>query len=303
MPETVGFIGLGNMGACMATNLLAAGYAVKVYNRTPDKARPLVEKGATLAAGPHDAATPGGVVVSIVADDRALEAVATDKLAAALGPGGVHLSMSTVLPALAERLAEHHAKFGATYVAAPVFGRPEAAAAGKLWVCTSGPAAAKERVRPVLDAMGQGVYDFGDAPAAAHVVKLAGNFLLTAAIESMAEASALAEKNGIPRELLLNFFTQTLFGCPIYNNYSRRLIDADYEKAGFTMALILKDMMLALQTATTSRVPMPVLNVLRDRCLSVLAHGGEKLDASAVALGAGEDAGLTWFKPETDDGK
>ena len=156
MSEPVGFIGLGNLGNPMARNLLAAGFPVRVYNRTPDKAQPLAEQGATVAKSPAGVATPGGVVITVLSDDAAVEAVADDALLAALGKGGIHLSMSTILPATSERLARSHAKHGVTYLAAPVFGRPEAAAAKKLWICTSGPdEAAKARVRPFLDAMGQ----------------------------------------------------------------------------------------------------------------------------------------------------
>lgn len=298
MSESVGFIGLGHMGFPMAANLLAAGFALRVYNRSAEKARPLADQGAAVARTLQEVATPGGIVVSIVSDDSALEAIATDDLAHALGKGGVHVSMSTVSPRTNERLAEQHARHGATLVAAPVFGRPEAAAARKLWICQSGSAAAKQRAKPILDALGQGVFDFGEAVGAANVVKLAGNFLLTAAIESMAEVAALAEKNGIPRERILNMFTASLFNCPIYQGYARRIIDADFEKAGFVIPLALKDMKLAQDAATTARVPMPVLSLLCDRYVGQIAKGREKLDASAIALAAADDAGLVWGKTE-----
>lgn len=294
MPETLGFIGLGHMGLPMAENLIAGGFALRVYNRSPEKARPLAEKGATVVRAPHEVAIRGGIVVSIVADDRALDDVATDDLARNLGPGGVHISMSTVSPRTNERIAERHARHGASTIAAPVFGRPEAAAARKLWICESGPASAKQRAKPVLDALGQGSFDFGEAVGAANVVKLAGNFLLTAAIEGMAEVGALAEKNGIPRAAILNMLTSTLFNCPIYNGYSKRLIDADFDKVGFPMLLALKDMKLAQETASSSRVPMPVLSLLCDRFLSQIANGRGNLDASGIALGAADDAGLSW---------
>jgi 3-hydroxyisobutyrate dehydrogenase-like beta-hydroxyacid dehydrogenase len=294
MPETLGFIGLGHMGLPMAENLIAGGFALRVYNRSPEKARPLAEKGATVVRAPHEVAIRGGIVVSMVADDRALDDVATDDLARNLGPGGVHISMSTVSPRTNERIAERHARHGASTIAAPVFGRPEAAAARKLWICESGPASAKQRAKPVLDALGQGSFDFGEAVGAANVVKLAGNFLLTAAIEGMAEVGALAEKNGIPRAAILNMLTSTLFNCPIYNGYSKRLIDADFDKVGFPMLLALKDMKLAQETASSSRVPMPVLSLLCDRFLSQIANGRGNLDASGIALGAADDAGLSW---------
>ena len=296
MNEPVGFIGIGNLGNPMARNLLAAGFPVRVYNRTPEKAEPLAEQGATIAKSAAGVATPGGVVITVLSDDAAVEAVADDALLAALGKGGVHLSMSTILPATSERLAKSHAKHGVTYLAAPVFGRPEAAAAKKLWICTSGPdEAAKARVRPILDAMGQGVYDFGPSVGASNVIKLAGNFMITALVEIMAEGSALAEKNRIPRAAFLDFFGQTLFNSPVFNNYAKRLIAADFDKVGFTGQLALKDMRLGLETAAASATPMPVLSLLRDRYLAAIATGEGQLDASAIALRAAEDAGLTWF--------
>jgi 3-hydroxyisobutyrate dehydrogenase-like beta-hydroxyacid dehydrogenase len=295
MPESVGFIGLGNLGRPMALNLLAAGFPLRVYNRSPEKTKELAEKGATVVRTPPEVATAGGIVISVVTDDRALQPIADEALLHALGPGGIHLSMSTVLPATAEKLAATHAKHGVTYIGAPVFGRPEAAAAKKLWICTSGPAAAKSRVRPILDAMGQGVFDFGEAPGAANVVKLAGNFLLTAAIEAMGEAAALAEKNGVDRAALLNMLTSTLFNCPIYNNYSQRIIAADFDKVGFSARLALKDMRLALDTATASDTPMPILSLLRDRYLAAIANNQGHLDASALALRPAADAGLNWM--------
>ena len=245
MAETIGFIGLGRMGLPMAENLLAAGFGLRVHNRTRDKATPLARKGAEVVDQPAKVAKPGAIVVSMLADDDALTSMAGAELIQALHPGGVHVSMSTVSPRTVEMLAEFAGLHEVAIVAAPVFGRPEAAAAKKLWLCVSGNATAKDRVRPILEAMGQGIFDFGEKVSAANVVKLAGNFMLTAAIEAMAEAAVLAEKHGIPRAKLLDMLTQTLFNCPIYNNYSKRIIDADFEKAGFKAELAFKDMRLA----------------------------------------------------------
>ena len=292
MSETVGLIGLGNMGLPMARNLLAAGFPLRVWNRTREKARQL--EGAAVVDAPAQVAGAGGIVVTMLADDAALSATAGEELARALGNGGVHLSMSTVAPTTNERLAEAAAKHGVSTVAAPVFGRPEAAVGRKLWICASGDAAAKARVRPLLDAMGQGVFDFGQKVGSANVVKLAGNFLLTAAIESMAEACAMAEKHGIPRADLLHMFTSTLFGCPIYNNYSKRIIDADFDKVGFTAALALKDMRLAREASVAARAPMPVLDILCEHYLRATANGRGGLDASAIAGEVARDAGLKW---------
>jgi 3-hydroxyisobutyrate dehydrogenase-like beta-hydroxyacid dehydrogenase len=293
----VSFIGTGKLGTPIALNLLAAGhFDLTVYNRTPAKARHLVEQGAKLAPTAEDAASGAEVIITVLADDHAVESIADESFLAACPPGAIHLSMSTIRPATSEKLAETHAPHDVAYVAAPVFGRPEAAAAKKLWICTSGPAKAKAHVRPVLDALGQGVYDFGEDVGAANVVKLAGNFLLTAAIEAMAEAAALAEKNNIPRAALLNMLTQTLFNCPIYNNYAQRIIAADFDNVGFSAKLALKDMRLALDTATASDTPMPILSLLRDRFLTALANNQGHLDASSLALRPATDAGLTWFE-------
>jgi 3-hydroxyisobutyrate dehydrogenase-like beta-hydroxyacid dehydrogenase len=293
--EPVGFIGLGNMGAPIASNLLRAGHAVKVWNRTASKAVPLAAAGAMVVRELHEAATPGGIVFSILSDDRALESIVTEAFLAALSPGGIHVSMSTILPANATTLAERHAHVGVTYLAAPVFGRPDAAAAGKLWICTSGDGAAKMRVAPLLPTIGQGIFDFGPDPAAAHIVKVAGNFMIMSAIEGMSEASALVEKCGVRREAFLKMLLATLFNCPIYQNYGKKLIEASFGTVGFAMPLALKDITLALQSGLDARAPLPLANLVRDRYLAMIATGRGHLDASAFALKAAEDAGLNWL--------
>src|SRR5512134_2765203 len=196
MTTAVGFVGLGNMGTAITRRLLAAGVAVSVYNRTAEKAEPLVEAGASVAATPADCVAADGVVMTMVADDRALDNVvfAEHGLLDRLGTGGLHVSLSTISPQTARRIAIAHAERGAEYLAAPVFGRPDAAAAGKLWVVISGPVAAKERVRPMLAAFSQGTFDFGDDLGAANTVKLAGNFMILSVMEAMAEAFAMVEK-------------------------------------------------------------------------------------------------------------
>lgn len=198
MTEHIGFIGLGNMGQPIANNLIDGGYRLSVYNRTPEKAEPLTKKGATLVSHPKEVVEPGGIVMTMVANDQVVADLVSDEtgMLERLGPGGIHVSMSTLAPAMARQLAEHHQQHGVTYLAAPVFGPPDAAEARKLWMYLSGSQAAKERVRPLLEVLGQGVFDFGEEPGAANVVKLAGNFLLGAAIEAMAEAFALARKTG-----------------------------------------------------------------------------------------------------------
>jgi 3-hydroxyisobutyrate dehydrogenase-like beta-hydroxyacid dehydrogenase len=294
MTETLGFIGLGNMGEPIAANLMAAGHALHIYNRTASKAAPLVAKGATLAKHPAEVASPGGIVFTMVADDRAIEelCLSPGSFVEKLGPGGIHVSFSTISPAVARRLAEHHAKHKVEYVASPVFGRPEAAAAKKLWVCTSGHAAPKARVRPLLEAIGQGIFDFGEDAGAANVVKLCGNFMIASAIETISESLALAEKNGIDKNAIADLFGKTLFACPIYQGYGKSIAAEKFEPAGFRLALGFKDVSLALATATASEVPLPVASLLHDRYLAAIAKGRGDMDWTAVALGVSEDAGL-----------
>ncbi len=295
MAETLGFIGLGNMGEPIAANLMAAGHALRIYNRTASKAGQLVAKGATLEKNPAEVATPGGVVFTMVADDRAIEelCLSPGSFVEKLGPGGIHVSLSTIAPATARRLAEHHAKHKVEYVASPVFGRPEAAAAKKLWVCTSGHAAPKARVRPLLEAIGQGIFDFREDAGAANVVKLCGNFMIAAAIETISESLALAEKNGIDKNAVADLFGKTLFACPIYQGYGKSIAAEKFEPAGFRLALGFKDVSLALAAATASSTPLPIASLLHDRYLAAIAKGRGDMDWTAIALGVAEDAGIT----------
>lgn len=294
MNNVVGFIGLGSMGSPIATNLIESGYKLHVYNRTAQKAQPLVDKGAELGKSPADVVEPGGIVISMLANDQALEDVVLGEngILEKLGSGGVHISMSTVSPTTAEKLAQQHEQHGSHYLAAPVFGRPDAAAARKLWICLSGNGVAKERVLPLLNVLGQKVFDFGEQVSAANVVKLSGNFLIISAIEAMAEAFTLAQKNGIDRSQVAELFGQTLFACPIYQNYGRMIAQEQYEPAGFKLALGLKDVELALQTAKESQMPMPIASLIRDRLISSIAKGRGDIDWTGLALGVSEDAGL-----------
>jgi 3-hydroxyisobutyrate dehydrogenase-like beta-hydroxyacid dehydrogenase len=282
------------MGAAMARNLLEAGFELRVWNRTADKADALIAKGAARADDPAGAVEPGGIVVTMLADDRALEEVTIGKkgFLERLGEGGVHLSMSTVSPALARRLAERQRERGSRYVAAPVFGRPDAAAARKLWICVAGEESAKARVRPILDSLGQGSFDFGQDPAAAHSVKLGGNFLIASVIEALGEAVVLLRKSGVDPAAFVDMIGRTLFACPAYQNYGRIIVEERYSSAGFRLVLGLKDAELVSQAASATGTPMPFADVVRQRFLSGVAKGRSDLDWAAVALGAAEDAGL-----------
>ena len=293
MSETIGFVGTGSMGLPMARNLLAAAFGVRAYNRTAEKAQPLVEQGARIVGSPAEAAEPGGIVITMLANDAAVEEVVTGQggFLDRLGSDGVHLSMSTISPATAQWLADLHAAHGSIFVSAPVFGRPDAAAACKLWIAIAGPQSAKDRVRPVLNALGQGIFDFGEQQHAANVVKVCGNFMLVAAMEAMAEACTLGEKNGIARTELIGMLTQTIFTCPPYQNYGKAIAEQRYTPAGFKLSLGLKDVTLALQTAAEASMPMPLGSLLHDRLITSVAKGRGDMDWSALALGVSEDAG------------
>lgn len=296
----VGFIGLGRMGAAMAGNLLKEGHEVTVYNRTPDKVRALVLRGARLATTVAEAST-GDAVITMLANDDAVESVVLGPagLAASLRPGSVHISSSTISPALSQRLAQAHAQRGQRYVSAPVFGRPEAAAAAELLVVAAGNEAAVGAARPLLRAISRRVFVVGETPEAANLVKLSGNFLTASAIESLGEAFALIGKAGIDRRRYLEILTD-LFPVPAYRTYGALIAGGQFEPAGFAAPLGQKDIRLLLASAERLGVPMPVASLLRDRFVSLLAHGGERLDWSAIGGLAARDAG---FDTAADAGK
>ena len=287
----VGFIGLGRMGAGMAANLLRAGHEVTVYNRTLGKERALVEQGAHAAGRVADACR-GEAVMTMLADDRAVEGVVfgDQGVIGSLGPGAIHLSMSTISVALSERLATAHAHARQRFVAAPVFGRPEAAAAAKLFIVAAGAPDAVTACSPLLEAMGQRTFSIGDEPQAANLVKLSGNFLLASVIEGLGEAMALVGKAGVDRHQYLELLTSTLFTAPIYKTYGGLIAEGKFEP-GFAAPLGYKDIRLTLAAADSLRVPMPVASLLRDRFLTLLAQGGEALDWSGIGQLAARDAG------------
>jgi 3-hydroxyisobutyrate dehydrogenase-like beta-hydroxyacid dehydrogenase len=290
----VGFIGLGAMGQAMAGLLIACGHKLAVYNRTTERAKPLGERGARVATTPADAARGAEVVVTMLADDAAVESVTfgTDGILSALAPGSVHVSSSTISVALADRLTAAHAAVPVGYVAAPVFGRPEAAAAKQLWVLAAGATADVNRCVPVLEAMGRGFIRLGDKPSAANVVKLAGNFIIAALLETLGEAFALTRKAGLAPADFLDVFVK-VFGknSPIFENYAGMIAKQAHEP-GFKVGLALKDLRFALAAGDDLRVPMPVASVVRDNLLTALAQGSGELDWSVLARLAATRAGL-----------
>ena len=286
-------IGLGGMGGPIARNLLQAGHAVAVYNRTAARAEPFGALGARVSSTSADAVRNADAAITMVSDDRALEDVLSGGVMDALQPGAVHISMSTISVALSRRLAESHRTKGQHYVAAPVFGRPDAAAAKKLFIVAAGAEAQIDRCRPVFDAIGQKTFVVGDAPEAANVMKLAGNFMITAAVETMAEAFAFVGKNGVDAGTFIGMMTESLFGAPIYRTYAAMLLSQRFEPAGFKLPLALKDNRLLLAAAEQATVPMPLAALIRDRMLTALAQGLGESDWSAIARVSSRDAGLS----------
>jgi 3-hydroxyisobutyrate dehydrogenase-like beta-hydroxyacid dehydrogenase len=289
----IGFIGLGNMGAGMAANLLKSGHEVTAYNRSQDKVAALADQGATPAKSVAEACE-GDIVITMLADDAAVEAVTfgDDGIIASLRPGATHVSSSTISVALSERLTAAHAGAGQRFVAAPVFGRPEAAAAAKLFVVTAGAADTLQPIAAVFDAIGQRTFVVSDEPKAASLVKLSGNFLIASVIESLGEAMALVAKAGVDKNDYLEIITSTLFGAPVYKTYGGLIARDEFEPAGFAADLGQKDIRLVLAAGETLQVPLPIASLLRDRFLTLLANGGASLDWSAVgALSAWEAGG------------
>src|SRR3989442_11169827 len=287
----VGFIGLGHMGAGMATSLLRAGHDTTVYNRTPGKVQALVEQGAHAAARVADACR-GDAVVTMLADDGAVEAVVFGEkgVIGSLGKGAIHISMSTISVALSERLAAAHVNAGQRFVSAPVFGRPEAAAAAKLFIVAAGAPDAVDACGPLFAALGQKTFSIGEKPQAANLVKLSGNFLSASVIEALAEAIALIGKAGIDQRRYIEVLTSSLFTAPVYKIYGGLIAEQNFEPAGFAAGLGHKDIDLTLAAAETLHVPMPLASLLHDRFLTLLAQGGEQLDWSAIGQRAATDA-------------
>lgn len=288
----IGFIGLGSMGAATVPNLLIAGHAVSVWNRTTAKAGPLIEKGATLAATPGEAAKNADVVFTMVADDKALEAVTfgDDGILANLPKGGVHVSMSTVSVALVERLTTEHSSERQGFVAAPVFGRPTAAAAGQLFIAAAGAPDALETVAPLFGLISQKVYPFGENPASAALVKLAGNFMIVSVTEQLGEAMALLGKGGVDKSAFLDFMTSTLFNSLIYKNYGALIASQTFEPVGFAAALGAKDVGLVKAAADGLNVPLPLADLLTDRLARLIAEGSGHLDLTALSKLSVDDA-------------
>lgn len=293
----VGFIGLGHMGTPMALNLLKAGHRVTVYNRTRAKTQALASNGAQVAERIADACH-GDVLVTMLSDDVAVEGVVfgDEGVLSALGKA-IHISMSTISIVLSDRLADAHQNAGQGYVSAPVFGRPEAAAAAKLFVIAAGANQMLARCQPLFDAIGQATFVVGVRPSEANLVKLVGNFLIASMLESLGEAFALVRKSGIDPDRFLNILTSTLFSAPAYRTYGAIIAAGKDPVGGFKMSLALKDMRLALAAADARIVPMPVASLIRDHFVEAVARGNGDADWSRLGRLAARRAGIDAVTP------
>ena len=283
----IGFIGLGLLGTPIALNLAEAGHDLYVYNRTASKAEPLKKKGAKVCGTVAELAAQAEVIFSIVSDDLALKNITEGKegMVENAKPGLLHISMSTILPATASELASLHAQHGQTYLSAPVFGRPEAAAARKMNFVLSGDEAARKKAEPLVrDAGAAGVWDFGDNILAANTVKLCGNFLIASAVEAIGESTNLAKKAGVDLLQMWSMFNQTLFNAPVYHNYSKIVLEQKFQPASFTMRLGLKDLNLVLQQAGELGQSMPLAELIRGHMQKLISAGQSETDWSALAI-------------------
>ncbi len=295
MATSASFMGLGNMGSAMARNLVRNGTQLFVYNRSKNKAEELLQEGALLLHSPKEAFIHAPLAFSMVANDQALREITEGKegLLENAKPGCIHVSMSTVSPKLSRYLAEKHREKGVEYVAAPVFGRPEAAAQQSLTICMAGSQKGKAKVEPLLRILGKKIYDFGEDSSKANAVKLTGNFFILSLIELMAEAFAFAKKSDIPVDILHACFAESLFPSPTFQNYGNIILHEKFIPAGFKLSLGLKDINLFLDEANTRNVPSPIANLLHERLLTAIANQREDMDWSAIALTAMEEAGIS----------
>ena len=281
------------MGSGMARNLLRAGHEVVVFNRSRDKAEALVADGARVADTPAGACRAAEAVMTMLADDHAVEQMVfgENAIASTLPDGAIHISCSTIGIALARRLAAEHRRRGQKYLSAPVFGRPEAAESRNLLVVAAGPPELVEHCRPLFDAIGRQTFVVGSDPWQANAAKLCGNFMIAATIEAFGEAFATLRKAGVSPHAYLEVMSM-LFGSPLYANYGRLIADQKFEPAGFALRLGLKDARLVLEAAEEFAAPMPLASLIRDHFLSAMAHGQADLDWSSVTRVALRSAGI-----------
>lgn len=296
----VAFIGLGRMGQVMAGRLLDAEFDLMVYNRSDDKLGELAGRGARVATSIAQACAHGGPVITMLADDRALQVVAqgASGIIENLPPGGIHAVMGTHQIETIRALAAAHREAGQILVAAPVVGRPAVAAAGRLGIIAAGPAAAVEAVRPIFTALGRRTFLAGEMPEGASLLKLCNNLVLACAIEAMGEAFSLVEKFGISTKSFQDVLTGGLFDCIAYEGYAKAIVDRSWDSVNLSAQLALKDLQLVLSIANAKQVPLPSAEVCRARLLTAEARGEAGRDWTVMALEQGRASGLEWDRDE-----
>ncbi len=287
----VGFIGLGNMGFFMAENILKKGFPLSLYNRTKEKADPLLQIGAQWTASPKELAASCDIVVSMVSNDAVLSTISEEILHSSKKPS-IHISMSTVSPDLSTSLEKSHKEKGITFLASPVSGRPERAKEGTLWIFLAGESKAKKEAFPILEAMSCKVFDLGEHPSQASLFKLCNNFMILSLIESFSEAATMLEKGGIPTEKAAEIWGSSLFDAPVFHSYTPMICKRNYKDGGFALNLGLKDIRLLQLAADKAQVSMPFLSDLHEKLLTSMNLGRQDFDWSAIALLTRELAGL-----------
>jgi 3-hydroxyisobutyrate dehydrogenase-like beta-hydroxyacid dehydrogenase len=290
----IGFIGLGRMGRAIAGRIRTAGLDLVAYNRSPEKTKELAAAGTKIAGSIKEACGDRDVVITMLSDDAALDQVALGPggICDSLPAGGIHMIMGTHGTMAVRSCAERHERHGQLSINAPVLGRPDAAAAGQLGIVIGGPQPVVQRCKPVIDAVARRVFEAGDKPEHAAIVKLANSLILACAIEAMGEGFSLVRKYGADAQVLYDVMTEGLFAAPAYKGYGKLIAEEDYSKVGFTADLGLKEVRLILSAADKQHVPLPALNVLHDRLLRIVAHGGGGKDWALVAHEQAKDAGL-----------
>jgi len=290
---TIAFLGLGAMGQHMAAKLLASGQIVHVWNRSPAPVQALAQQGAKAATTPAECGI-ADVVFTMLADDAATRAVMIDGgVLDAMAPGSIHVNMATVSVAFAREMAALHVARGVGYVAAPVLGRVDVAAAGKLNILAGGSDELIGRVQPLLDLMGQKTWRFGDAPEQANAIKLACNLTLACAIEATGEGAALARAHGVPAANFVDLITSTLFaGSPVYKGYGGMIAEARYSPAGFKLALGQKDVRLAVEAGRAQGLPLAFGDALQGVLKEAVDAGDADLDLAALGKNAARRGGL-----------
>lgn len=289
---SVACIGLGRMGSGIAGNIQKRGFPLTVYNRSAGKTAPFVSAGAVAARTPREAAAAAEIVVTNLMDDASVLDTMSggDGILAGMRPGAIHIGTTTISPNLSTRLAGMHEAHGSHYVAGPVAGRPDAAAAGKLITFLAGKLEPLERSRPVISAYADRIIPMGEDPAAANSMKLVGNFMVASIVELIGQVYVFAEKRGVDPAIITGMFKQFM---PATSEYVDRISTRNFENAGFTLDGGLKDVTLILAAAAEVNTPLPYASIIRDKCLAAQARGMNQLDWSAMTeisrLNAGEE--------------